>query len=285
MCSGYTEDAIVFEENSVVTSPAAESRHRIGTVGRWMVDFVFPPQCPVCGREVRRENKGREFDWIDTTCRSCVEALTPDFPHRCRRCSAEVGPHLDTSSGCIHCSADVYAFERVYSLGVYRDRLRAAVLAAKHDGGRPCAAALARTFCDHEESELLRLGIDFVAPVPHHWTERMLRRHLPPVTMSRVIAGRLRVPTIIDALRKARRTPRQVDLSPTDRRRNLGGDVFRASRRAGLTGKTILLVDDVLTTGTTAHRATRALKRAGAVRVYVAVLARGVGDNSDLQAT
>ena len=79
-----------------------------------------------------------------------------------------------------------------------------------------------------------------------------------------------------DILTKVKRTPKQTDLTPTERRKNLRG-AFVCRAGIDLSQSSILLVDDVLTTGTTTHRAARALLSAGAQWVDVAVLARGVG--------
>jgi predicted amidophosphoribosyltransferase len=263
----------------IVVFPADESRLQMAAFGRRVLDFVFPPQCPICGKEIVQVGTGPRVGAVENLCRACVVELAPTAANQCERCSAPVGPHLDTSAGCIHCIGDPYSFDRAYSLGVYRDRLRAAVLSAKRDGGGPASAALARLLCQRDEVELKKLAIDVVIPIPHHWVERVVSRHLPPVILSRVIARRLRAGWLGDALKKVRRTPKQVNLTPTERRRNLRG-AFRVSGASRLAGKTILLVDDVLTTGTTAHRATRALKQSGAGTVYVATIARGIGDRS-----
>jgi predicted amidophosphoribosyltransferase len=73
-------------------------------------------------------------------------------------------------------------------------------------------------------------------------------------------------------------TPAQSGLSPRERRANLRG-AFQVRSGAELSGKCILLVDDILTTGTTAHEASKALRRADAERVVVAVVARGLGQS------
>jgi predicted amidophosphoribosyltransferase len=70
---------------------------------------------------------------------------------------------------------------------------------------------------------------------------------------------------------------RQSSLTPPERRRNVRG-AFRASRRASLAGQRILLVDDVMTTGATAHEGSRALLEAGAASVYIATVARSSPD-------
>jgi predicted amidophosphoribosyltransferase len=92
--------------------------------------------------------------------------------------------------------------------------------------------------------------------------------------MAEAIAARLRLPCRPRWLRRLQHTPFQTRQSPTARRANVHG-VFHAPPREGLRGKCVLLVDDVLTTGSTASEAARALRSAGASRVVVAVLAHG----------
>ena len=93
--------------------------------------------------------------------------------------------------------------------------------------------------------------------------------------MARTLAWRLQTPIRTDLLIKTRRTLAQTDLTPTERRANLR-NAF-ACPRVDLRGATVLLVDDVLTTGTTAHRCSVELRRASAGRILVAVAARGIG--------
>jgi predicted amidophosphoribosyltransferase len=208
-------------------------------------------------------------------CGECRTGIAPNIPDRCMRCSAPVGPYLDTTRGCVHCAADRFAFEQVLSLGVYDARLRSAVLAAKQAGGDVLTAALAELLARREADAFGNLKIELIVPVPHHWTDRLLRRHLPPVTFAARLSHLLDAPWSPHIIAKVRRTPPQSALEPTDRRNNLRG-AFRLVGRPEFDGTRILLVDDVLTTGTTAHRAAALLKKAGA-RVYVAVLARGLG--------
>jgi predicted amidophosphoribosyltransferase len=94
--------------------------------------------------------------------------------------------------------------------------------------------------------------------------------------LARALAARLSLPCHPRWLRRIRNTPKQTAQTPTGRRENVRG-AFRAPRRARLRGKAVLLVDDVLTTGSTCSEAARALREAGAARVVVAVLAHGQG--------
>ena len=201
-------------------------------------------------------------------------ASLPAVARYCGRCSAPVGPYLDCRDGCGHCRDDRFAFETVIAIGEYVGALRQAVLAAKAGGGRPAAAWLADRLWDRRGDELAGLGRCLVVPVPQHWTKRLAASHNAAESIAGRLAGRLKAPVAASILRKVRRTPAQASLTPSGRRANLRA-AFQARPRVA--GHRVLLVDDVLTTGATADRASRALLAAGASGVTVAVVARGIG--------
>jgi predicted amidophosphoribosyltransferase len=111
---------------------------------------------------------------------------------------------------------------------------------------------------------------------PLHWWRHWQRGHNQSEALARALARRLGVPCRPRWLRRVRHTPRQTQQPPSARADNVRG-AFRARRGAPLAGTTVLLVDDVLTTGSTASEAARALRAAGAGRVVVAVLGRAQG--------
>jgi predicted amidophosphoribosyltransferase len=234
------------------------------------VDFALPPSCPCCGRETSE----RPFQ-VTSLCQECVEALRPAAGPECRICAAPVGPFLDTSNGCIHCRNDKFHFDRVVRLGIYRDRLRSAVLQAKGPRGDALARSLADLLFAERESEWDKLGCDTVVPVPHYWTRRFLPHHVASETLAERLAQRLRLSCECELLRKVRWTPAQVG-SPPSVRRQQQRRAFAASKEAK--GRKILLVDDVLTTGATADEASKALRKEGAASVIVGVIARGLGE-------
>lgn len=117
---------------------------------------------------------------------------------------------------------------------------------------------------------------DVVVPVPLHWTRLWTRRY----NQSALLAKRLArgKPLALSALRRVRATPSQGEMvSAKARRRNVrGAFMVEAKYHTLLAGKSVLLIDDVLTTGATVAACARALKRAGAARVFVLTLARVV---------
>jgi len=112
-----------------------------------------------------------------------------------------------------------------------------------------------------------------VVAVPMHWTERFRRGTNPAATMAIAIGTRLELPVFNGALKCVRRLKRQATLTPPERRKNVRG-AFRVSRPTKIAGKRVLLVDDVMTTGATAHEVARALLDAGAEAIFVATVSR-----------
>src|SRR5262249_59876855 len=121
------------------------------------------------------------------------------------------------------------------------------------------------------------LGLDVVVPVPLHWTRYWWRGYNQCAAVARGVARKVGLPLQTRWLSRPRYTQSQTSLSGSARRNNLK-DAFRVRRDVALAGRRVLLIDDVLTTGATAHEAARALKSAGAAQVVVGVLARaGLG--------
>jgi len=164
----------------------------------------------------------------------------------------------------------------VRSLGPYADALRDACLRMKGAGAEPLAAALAEELARTWGDVLASGRYNAVVPVPHHWRQKLGRAQLVPITMARRLAKYLRVPVHTDLVRKAKSTPRQSTLSTTARRSNLD-HAFRPCSGVWLTGGRFLIVDDVLTTGTTADRVARVLRDLGADSIDVVVVARTLG--------
>jgi ComF family protein len=242
------------------------------STGRTLVDFLFPQECPLCF-----EHSGEAGRIDGTLCKGCRERLIPRPLALCLACGAPLGPYQRPMSQCAHCYRDRFAFSRVWSLGKFDGELRQAIHKAKSRHGQFVTAALAQVVCELFRDELMNEAPDIVIGVPHHWSERLANTHHASEAAAIKIAECLGCRFAGDAIIKVKRTRKQATLVPTDRRKNLA-DAFRLRRGHCLKGQRILLVDDVLTTGTTAHRiASMLLRQAGAKDVRICVLARGVG--------
>ena len=244
------------------------------TLVRGAADFVYPPACRLCTADLPERTVDAPDHPFCDDCRR--ELLATGGSSACVHCGATIGPYLDPQSPCSFCRNEHYAFERVIRLGVYDGLLRTACLRAKTRGAEALASGLAELHWELHAPALRDAGIDVVVPVPQHWARRVSRAHHAADTLAAVWGRRLKVPCAPHILRKARWTRPQARLSPHERRVNLK-NAFLAVRSSDLAGAVVLLADDVMTTGATAHETARVLKQAGVARVVVAVIARGLG--------
>lgn len=139
----------------------------------------------------------------------------------------------------------------------------------KYSGMKPLARPLAGFL---ERAISVDERFDAVVAVPLHWRKRWARGFNQSELLARYIAKRRRIP-LLNALRRKRATAVQASLAVAGRRRNVAG-AFIVRPGSEITGKKLLLIDDVMTTGATANACAAALKRAGAKSVSLVTLAR-----------
>jgi ComF family protein len=173
---------------------------------------------------------------------------------------------------CANCSADSRAVSRARSIGEYEGALREIVHALKYGGRRSLARPLA-AMMRARGAELLEQA-DCVVPVPLHWR----REHARGFNQARALARHLGRP-VVDALIRKRHTRPQVELAADRRRANVAGAFGLRRRwlsRPRLRGLTVVLIDDVSTTGATLDACAAVLRDAGASAVFALTAARVV---------
>ncbi len=244
-------------------------------VARWRtrgLNLLFPPRCAYCDAELSLV----EDDLL--LCDRCRGALAPKSGTYCLRCGAPLSTDQPAPESCEMCEGVRLKFDRVVSLGTYRSQLREAVLRMKQPRGELLSAAMGRFYWLRRGADLSAVSPDVVVPVPMFWRRRLARGTNSPDILAECLARRLHVPLEPRMLVRSRNTAPQSSLKPRERRRNVRG-AFRLRAGYALDGLGVVLVDDVLTTGATASEIAGLLKRGGASRVAVAVLARGIGDH------
>jgi ComF family protein len=240
-------------------------KHLVKELGRGLLHLAYPGVCCVCHRAL--VSGQQDF------CDACRGALTADDSPCCSRCGSTIGPYVTQEQGCGECRRHSFHFDQVVRLGTYDGVLREVVLRLKNSAGETLAEVMGVLFAKQCEARLRAFAPDMIVPVPLYWLRRWKRGYNQSQALAQGLAAGLGLPRRSRWLRRVRHTPRQVGQTATDRRANLR-NAFVARPRTEWKGKTILLVDDVMTTGSTASDAARALRAAGAGRVIVAVLAR-----------
>lgn len=187
--------------------------------------------------------------------------------------------HAEEGQICIHCEATAPRFEHAAAFGEYEGALRGLIHLLKYQGVRAAARPLGRQLAESLRPVLAEFtGAFLMVPVPLHRRRRRSRGFNQAELIAKVALRELRdypVELSPKVLVRTRSTESQTGFTREQRRENLRG-AFAIADPARVRGCSILLVDDVLTTGATADECSRILMRAGAKQVLVATVARAV---------
>lgn len=252
-----------------VAAGAASWPSRLGWA---VVDAVFPPACPACGLPPA------PLEPFCPACRDRIRFLTDPLCRVCGRPAA--GPSAWEGPVCPTCLRRPPAFEAARAAAEHAGPLAEAVRGFKYMGlGRPggwhLGPSLARLLSRHAPGDWLAWA-QLVTPVPLHPRRLWRRGFNQALVLARALAAGQGPELAPDLLARRRHTRPQVGLGPAQRRQNVAG-AFSAADGADLTGRRVLLVDDVFTTGATADECARALLAAGADGVRVLTLVRAAG--------
>lgn len=231
-------------------------RYRIFRASTLALDYVFPPVCLGCG-EIGEH-------W----CQSCEDSLVPLPENNCDIC----GIYVEDHGLCTRCSGERPFYDSSASLGIYRTELAHALVTLKYQKN----LAIGIYYVARLSEILIGQGwqIDFIVPLPLA-KERLLERGYNQVEIfSKVLSIYSGIAHGNTWLRRSKNTNKQVGLSIEERKANM---LNAFSAEAGLIeGKSILLMDDVMTTGASVNSASKELKRVGAKSVHVLSIARAL---------
>jgi ComF family protein len=238
---------------------------------------LFPSDCRLCGTPLINISRL-------PVCEDCLAAMRPMAGGLCAICGERLISGYAFSSAeaeplCGLCRRAGPPFVKAAAYGSYEGGLRELIHLLKYDSVRPAANVLGRMLVEaisHLEPALAGKRV-VVVPVPLHGKKSRQRGFNQSELIARVALKLMQSPHRFQlapaALARRRETQSQIGLSRHQRRENMRG-AFAVTRPADIKSQTVLLVDDVFTTGTTASECARVLRRAGASKVYVATVAR-----------
>ncbi len=235
------------------------------------LDIILPPRCVVSGEMVERQGMISAAAW------GMLDFI--DDP-KCDKCGIPFGfdmQAIENAQGtyCALCLDDPPPFTIARAALSYNDQSRDLILGFKH--GDQMHNVLAFTPWLRRASEDMLSRADAIIPVPLHYLRLIKRRYNQAAVMAQHLGRQAHVPVYVDALRRVRATVTQGHLSRDERSRNVKhafvvGEKFKTHIR----GKSLILIDDVYTTGATVKECTKVLLKAGARDVFVLTLARVV---------
>ena len=224
----------------------------VASAARAAVELVLPAKCAVCGREG------------DFVCSACEAALPELHRPYCRLCASP-----GAASPCSSCQAWPPAYDRITAPYLMDGGVRDIVFELKYRDIRALAPDVGELMAEHLESA--RLAPDLIVPVPLHGRRERERGYNQAMLLAREVSKRTGLP-VEEALRRTEDTPPQVSMVGLDKRR---ANIEGAFECVGdVRGRRVLLVDDVVTTGSTMGACAAPLKAAGASKVWGLAFAR-----------
>lgn len=218
--------------------------------------------CPGCG--------DGDGGGINDLCESCRSKILFFGDSCCYSCGGELDGVLSCCSKCM--KEDKRPFVEAVSVFSYQSFGKKIILDFKSRDMLPFARIFGHMAAERIKSACQDWDFDMVVPVPLHWSRKFSRTYNQSELFSSFMAAELGVPMVKNALRRIKRTRSQKFLSGEERHKNLR-DAFRGVRNI-VEKRSILLTDDVFTTGATLSCAAKALLDAGAAKVYVLSVAR-----------
>lgn len=232
------------------------------TLNNWLAniqDWLLPSLCPACGATAEIGQR---------LCRGCAETL-PLLGNACPRC-AKPYVHTDIQGECGSCQKKPPAFGRSIALYRYAPPVDHFIRELKFNRQFGLARLLGEHLAERLENEPRP---DRIIPIPLHRARLRERGYNQALEIARPLARALDVPLDYQVLQRVRATLPQTGLAVAARRKNVR-DAFRLRDSDSVRGQHLALVDDVMTTGSTAQAAAKCLRAAGADQVEIWVVTR-----------
>lgn len=229
-----------------------------------LVSLLYPPACTICSTSVGAG------EYLCSACETKVTRIVPPF---CAKCSEPFDGAITTVFACANCAHRTLYFEAAVSSHRARGIVRHVILDFKYGKQFHLRHLVARWLLAALDDERLRdRRFDAIVPVPLHPARERERGFNQAALLADWLSERLSIPCA-PVLQRIHYTTTQTAFDRAERMRNLHG-AFRLRKNANVRDSRVLLIDDVLTTGSTLSECARVLRQAGARSVYAATAAR-----------
>jgi ComF family protein len=234
-----------------------------------ILDFIFPNACLVC--------RSIDIDNQTNFCIECWKNLTFIQKPQCDICglpfSFSETPTPCREILCKNCIVEKPFFTKARSIFIYNDTIRKALLTFKNQDQTQYAKFFSKILESYIASQ--KLKFDLIIPIPLHWTRLFKRQFNQSALITNHLGKNLKSTVHYDILKRIKKTSFQYEKSRIQRFLNLK-DSFSIKNNEYIYRKKILLIDDVMTTGSTLNEASKALTAGDPDEIYCLSIARSV---------
>lgn len=227
-----------------------------------ILNLALPPICPLCKEKVQDKT---------AFCSKCFPKIIFSKKPFCKSCSLQFESYVKHNSICLACIARPPAFNQAFAPLIYNNETRKPILALKHADQTQHAAMFAKIITARAPKNFRK--VDLITPVPIHNKRLRKRLYNQAALLANCIAKTWQIPVKHNLITRRKYTHPLGNLTPRQRVLVLRS-VFRCTKPESVHGKSILLIDDVMTSGLTAEFCARELKKANAKEILVLTIAK-----------
>lgn len=229
-------------------------------------NIIFPPRCVNCYCFTMQHG---------ALCIDCWSKLNFISNPYCNSCGIPFEFVVGDSLTCGDCITKNPSFDQARSAVVYDESCTKLITSFKY-GDKTHHARILSKWIDLCGKDILN-KTDFMIPVPIHLKRLRKRKYNQAALLAKYLQKDCKIPILYDGLIRVKNTPQQAGLSSYARMRNLSGAIlFNQKYKHQLQGKTVTIIDDVMTTGSTLEVCSRVLKKAGIKKIYALTVARTI---------
>lgn len=237
-----------------------------------LIDIIYPPRCPIC-QNFTRDDGPSDKNTTPHICQSCFSDLREIHPPLCPVCGRPFVTGIEMDHLCEECLRKRPFFDSAAAPYLFEGTLMTAIHRFKYGSKSLLADCLGPLLARFAESRVDNSGDLLAMPIPLHPKRLRERGFNQSLLLATHVAKQLNTELDFLSLRRVRYTPPQTGLGKEERRKNVK-KAFQLKDPKIVKGRTVLLIDDVATTGNTLNECARILKRSGSRKVLCLVLAR-----------
>jgi ComF family protein len=231
-----------------------------------LLDWIYPRRCVFCDSLL-----GAHESHLCAGCRQLLP--TPIQEPRCKKCGKPLA--FAEQEYCYDCSQYDQKFDRGMGIYLYQEPLKGALMRFKFKGHREYGAYFGKLMCRYGKSLICEVHPEVILPVPVHKRKKNIRGYNQAEVLAKAVSRGFSIPVRTDLVLRKKFTKAQKELDRKERKRNLE-QAFYVKKDAGQY-KSVLIVDDIFTTGSTMNAIAGKLKKQGVQRVFFLSLCIGKG--------